>query len=473
MVRSQYALDDEILCFESADGRKRFPWTLRHACEGTQIMGESGSGKTSGSGSLLARFMLLFGFGGLVLTPKEEDCQWWKAYAAETGRTADLIIIEPRGKHRFNFLNYEHKNSKDSGLTRYNLVSLFRTATEGGRERESTTDPYWEDGVDQLLGNAIDVVLMAKDSISVPNLLQVVRSAPLRRSDSQSPSWRKESYCWRLLEQAQGRITDPERRRDLQETIDYFMLDFAGLADRTRSVIVSSFTSKATSLMHSPLRALFCSDDPDTVTPEDSHKGKVIVLNLPIKEFGEAGRFVQILFKTLWQRATERRVVAAKTPPVFLWADESQYFVTTHDVLFQQTARSKLAATVYLTQSISNYYAAMRSRNGNAAVDSLLGNLATKIFHANGDPVTNEWAERLFAKDFIHLRSSGMTSDSVVSRNVQESMLPSVPAKLFTTLRKGGPQNNRIVEAFVFQGGRKWTPQGSHFLLARFVQPEQ
>lgn len=85
--------------------------------------------------------------------------------------------------------------------------------------------------------------------------------------------------------------------------------------------------------------------------------------------------------------------------PVFLWADESQYFVTSEDMIFQQTARSRRAATVFLTQNISNYYAMLDARNAHTTTDSLLGNLQTKIFHAQGDPAINEWAERIFAKE--------------------------------------------------------------------------
>ena len=42
-------------------------WTLSDAFQGVSIMGENGSGKTSGSGKHLARKLLQNGFGGLVL----------------------------------------------------------------------------------------------------------------------------------------------------------------------------------------------------------------------------------------------------------------------------------------------------------------------------------------------------------------------------------------------------------------------
>src|ERR1700740_1898036 len=48
-------------------------WTLGDAFQGVLIMGENGSGKTSGSGELLARKYLKAGFGGLVLCFKTHE----------------------------------------------------------------------------------------------------------------------------------------------------------------------------------------------------------------------------------------------------------------------------------------------------------------------------------------------------------------------------------------------------------------
>lgn len=467
-------LDEPVLYFEEAGGKSRDPWTIRDACEGTQIFGATGSGKTSGSGRHLAIGMLKQGFGGLVLTAKPDERALWESYTRECGRETDLIVIEPDGKHRFNFLNYEHEHALTKGgkLTQ-SLVHLFSTAMEAGQDRDSTADPYWEDAVRQLLTNAIDLAGMATGKLRLSDIAKLIRTAPLRRADTKDDKWMKESVCYKFLQEAEGKVKDEESVKDLEETADYWLLDFAGLADRTRSVVMSSFTSKVTVFLRSPLRSLFCSDAEDTVTPDASHSGKVILLNIPVKDYGEAGRFAQVIFKTVWQRATERRNMKAPTDrPVFLWADESQYFVTKHDMLFQQTARSKVAATVYLTQNIPNYYAVMGGKHAQAATDSLLGNLQTKIFHANGDPQTNEWAERVFGKRMTEAGSMSVSNshnDYSYTEGRQENFLPVVPAKAFTSLKKGGKPYASIVEAFVFQGGRRWK-NGENYLIANFPQ---
>lgn len=58
---------------ELVSGSEKSAWTIRHAVEGVQVYGGIGSGKTSGSGRLLALKYLNAGFGGLVLTAKADE----------------------------------------------------------------------------------------------------------------------------------------------------------------------------------------------------------------------------------------------------------------------------------------------------------------------------------------------------------------------------------------------------------------
>jgi hypothetical protein len=133
----------------------------------------------------------------------------------------------------------------------------------------------------------------------------------------------------------------------------------------------------ADSFLRGTLRDLFCTTT--NLVPELTHEGAVILLDLPVKEYNDIGRFAQILFKLLWQRATERRDTTKHPLPVFLWADESQYFVTSHDQLFQTTARSAKACTVYLTQNLPNYYAALPGSDSKSKADSLLVKLRANL----------------------------------------------------------------------------------------------
>lgn len=491
------------------------PWTFRDAFGGTQIFGGTGSGKTTGSGRTLAlafltaRFRGEFPFGGLVLCAKPEEVDLWANFASKSnvpgaksepgycalaGRSPEDVIVlgerlehyrklglsVPQGGYFFDYQNYMQglrreggEGAKTSGMTQ-GLVNLFMTVLEGGREGGNSADPYWDDAIRQMLANAIDLLILVGRPVDISTIGDIILAAPQSRAETKTPVWQRDSLCWELLEAAHvatskafkgSREGDPayEARRDFKLVRDYWLKDFAGLTERVRSVVESSFTSKATAILRSPMRRLFATaasrKDGKLVTPTDTHRGKIVILDLSVKEYGETGRFAQVLFKTVWQRATEHPSRDQFSSPVFLWADESQYFITSQDAVFQQTARSKRAATVYLTQNISNYYVALGGRSGNAATDSLIGNFQTKIFHANGDPATNEWAERLFGHELKSVKSSGVgygggAQGGVNTQKGESSQwLPAVPISTFLGLRRGGGTPS-IVEGYVLVAGR-------------------
>ena len=114
-------------------------------------------------------------------------------------------------------------------------------------------------------------------------------------------------------------------------------------------------------------------------------------------------------------------------------------------------------------------------------VHSLLGNLQTKIFHANTDFVTNQYASDIIAKNWQSRRSSNMSispgnegAGSRVQKSTGDSEMLEyeVIPRTFTTLRKGGYENDCIVEGIVFQGGRIWEASGGSFLRVGFNQNE-
>jgi TraM recognition site of TraD and TraG len=129
--------------------------------------------------------------------------------------------------------------------------------------------------------------------------------------------------------------------------------------------------------------------------PELTFHGAIIVMDMSALTWNEDGIIGQQLFKYMWQRAVLSRNALEprhRDRPVFLWADESQYFVNSFDTDYQSACRSSRACTVYLTQSLPTYYAKMGGDNAKHKADMLLANFVTKIFHSNADPETNRWA---------------------------------------------------------------------------------
>ena len=458
-------------------------WTVRDACEGVMVFGGTGSGKTSGSGQNLALSYLSAGFGGLVLCAKKEEAQQWRAYAKDTGRGADVMAFGSDPSLAFNFMEYEARRpGEGAGLTE-NLVNLFLEVTSigSGPGGSRTGDPFWERSMKSLVRNAVDLILMAGSSPSLPAIFEVIQSAADSPSQTADPIWRQRSRCWQLLGLAETRLTGTPSEPDLRQVAGYWMRHFPGMGEKTRGSIVAMFLSVAESLMRGRMRELFCGRS--TLEPVAALQGKLIIIDLPVKEWSEVGRFAAVLWKYCLQKAIERRGDNATRAgrPVFIWADECHHFVSRYDQLFQTTARSSRAATVYLTQNYPNLVAALGAdASGKAIVDSLLGNLGTKIFHANSDPETNRYAAELIGRCLQGMRSRGSgssvsgggafslqgSSNAGISEHFEYAVQPSE----FSTLRRGGAENALRTEAFVVQSGRLWTHTQSPWTKVAFRQ---
>jgi NAD(P)-dependent dehydrogenase (short-subunit alcohol dehydrogenase family) len=450
---------------------KNDPWTVRDALEGCAILGATGSGKTSGSGQALAKAFLRAGFGGLVLCCKPDEAQLWQRYCRETNRSNSLIIFGPNQPHRFNFLNYELSRPGVGAGHTENLVRLFTTVmavaeSKGGAS--GSNQDFWERCTKQMLRNLVELVAIARGRLMLQELYDVLVSAAQTPEEFQSDAWRKSSFCWRCIRDGEATPKPARQAHDFQHAAAYWSREYPGMSSRTRSIIVTSLTSMMDIFLRGVLHDLFCTST--TIVPEMTHEGAVLIIDLPVKEFTQIGQLSQTLIKYVWQRASERRDVTRHPRPAFLWCDEAQFFATATDAEFQSTARSSRIATVYLSQNIGAYY----NHLGQPDTHSLMGNLQTKFFHANGDPMTNSWAADLFAKSwqFRGSTSVGTAQEKTVSKNyaASDSLDFEVQPGEFTTLRKGGPDSGYCVEAIAFQGGRIWHETSKNHIKVGFAQ---
>ncbi len=461
----------------------RDPWRIKDACEGTIIFGGTGSGKTSGSGRALARSFLAAGFGGLVLCAKPEEPELWRSYALETGRAGDLAMFGAGEPWSFNFMQYESlRAGASAGLTE-NLVNLFMEVSSLGSGDAATKsgDPFWERAMRSLIRNSVDVLSMAGEPISLHALFDVIRSAPPDLGSLSLPAWRRGSACWRHLGTARDRALGKPWEIDCREVAGYWLGHFPTLGDRTRGSIVAMFSTLAEALMRGKMRELFC--EATTLCPEDVIRGRVVVVDLPVKQWSEVGRMAAVLWKYCLQKAVERRADNAlgDARPLFIWADECQHFTSRYDTLFQATARSSRTASVYLTQNYPSLVASMGGGAGaKALTDSLLGSMGTKIFHANSDRETNQLASDLVGRRLQSLRNSGTGASlsigaqssmgSSANRGRSESMDYEIQPMEFAALRKGGAENAHATDALIFQNGRLWAGTGRTWQKVAFRQ---
>ncbi|MBL0869732.1 MAG: hypothetical protein IBJ18_04055 [Phycisphaerales bacterium] len=505
-----WTLDLPLLTFN--DGADE--WTLQDACEGTFIVGATGSGKTSGSGSLLARSFLSSGFGGLVLTVKPDERQLWEKYARDCGRAEQLCIVEPGGNLRFNFLDYEARrgggggggggggskqNLTGGGGLIENLVSLFHAVMEAhdhhaGTRGTSSGDGFWLHAGKQLLRNVFRVLVHARERLSLDDLRVFVTEAPQHESDAADGHWKRTEHFGPWLDRAMQRVKGTPDARVIDEARRYWLSEFPALAPNTRSCLVTALTAMADAFVEPVLHELLCTDT--TITPEAVMDGAVIVIDLPIKSYKSVGLFAQVIWKHVFQETIESRTDPNDPTrrPVFLWVDEAQFFRSPGDVLFQSTARSSRCATVYLTQNLPGFAAGGGgggSRGGSIDTETagLLGSLCTKIIHASNDPATNAWAAEQIGKS-THYKASVSSGGARENDNQSQSgwvlldlFRPRPAAHIntssaiefdvqpseFTQLRTGSAKYNGFVDAYVVKAGTKFS-NGKHYFKGTFAQ---
>lgn len=448
------------------------------------IFGTTGSGKTTGPGANLALALLESGYGGLVLTTKPGECLQWKRWCELTGRLDDLLVIDESAHYRFNFMQYEGQRASRGGGLTSNLVALFLNvmeATEAGRS--NSQDQFWRLAVKQLMRNCIDLLQMAGQDLTMSNLRHLVMSAPDYPDQLKDPFWAERSYCRQCLDAANLRTTEPDARIDYQEIERYWLQEVPSQDDRTRSNVFQTFSVMADGFCRGLFRKLFSTDT--TITPDQSIDGKIIVVDLPVKSFSDSGLHAQVIFKQAWQKTMERRDLKTQPNPVFLYVDEAQEFITSSDAMFQATARSSGVGVVYLTQSITGYYARLGGSDGKHSAEAFLANMATRIFCASGCPETNRWAEDLFNKTWRYRGHSSMSFNQdngqpkklfsgppkpSISAGVNPSNESQIPATVFTKLKNGGPRNNFAVQTLIFQTSRVWAHTRANYLPVTFMQ---
>lgn len=451
---------------------------LRDAVTGVLVMGATGGGKTSGPYRTLLRTYLRAGYGGIIFITKPGEYAEIRRWAEETGRLDSLIRFAPEEKYRFGFMTYESRlPGRGGGLTE-NIVKLLTTVQESF-ERDGDSggkqERYWKLALQQLLRNAVDLRLLARpdENLSVRSLYEVIVSAPVHPEQVDSEAWQQDSQCYRLLDEAVNNENLPARRKaDLEITGRYFLREFPTLPGDTRGSIISTFTTMADIFLRGEIGELFSTGL--NIVPEVTHQGGIIVVDIPIKSFGQIAVASQTLWKYLFQQSCERRDVGKNPRPVFLASDECHNIVNQHDVSFLTTARSSRCCSIYMTQTFPNLVAALGGeQKGKALAESLAGVLANRILCANTDPRTNAWAADVFAKGFHQKFHSGINNnqgDRGTNAGSNESLEYNVQPGEFITLRKGGPENAYLVDAIVGQGGRVFKASRQTFIKTAFSQ---
>lgn len=458
------------------------PWTVGDSFMGTQVFGSTGSGKSTGSVAAICRAMLRAGYGGLFLTVKPEDRATYTGYVRDCGRLNDLLVFSPDEDQRlrYNFIADERRLSTSPlGLVE-NLTALLMTITElgdrgsgGGQDNER----YFKLEAMRLARNGLLALVLAWDSVTVPDLHRLIVSAPQSIEQTQSDGWRNSSYCFQCLQQAHKAPKSESQQADFDLAISYFLHEWPTLSSRTRSVVQSTLTSTTDLLSRGAARDMLSSPTPN-VSPSMMYDGAVMIADFPVLVYRDVGQLIQVVLKFMWQRGHARRDISKNHRPTFIVADESQMLLVDADQHFQAIARSTRTAVVYATQSISGMLDALGGQS-EPKVHTLLTNLQTRICHQQTDIRTVQYMQELIGRS-RQLMLNGNQSrdrdwlapliggDEGGSAGFSETWEHELQAADLNGLAKGGPPR-WFSEAIVYQGGKPF-PNGRTWIRTAFPQ---
>jgi hypothetical protein len=467
--------------------------TLGQLYSGIQILGGNGSGKTSGSGAHLALWLMANHAGFVWMCAKPDEVFLVRKLARAAGRLNDLVIlgqaIHPTEDRvltdedgeplitdaRFNALDYESKRAGGSLSVVNYLAETYKSIQRGKAEgKGSSESAFWQTQYERLGRYLVDTAKFSGLPLTIGILRRLQLSAPKTAEQAESEEWRAQSLLSVAIGKAEERIYEPgireetkKRRQKNWESIkDFWLTDWLNLAEKPRSTLDVMFAALADAFTVEPVETILT--EPSTITPEDVMAGKIVVLNLPVRKFFEPGRMAQFCFKYSFQRSMLGREAASiDTVPTVLWADEAHNFIASFDKDYAAEVRSFKSITCFLEQSIAGYEAALGTHS-RTEVEAFLANLQLRIYHQNSSPETNEYCSSVFGSDWEEVENIVPGGGVLINKQ----LVPIVRPIKFTTLRRGGPANAEIVEAYVYNGGLTFSATGKSFLKTQFAQME-
>ncbi len=338
------------------------PFTVRDLLLSVAIFGQTGSGKSSGSGLLLARAVLrLKRSGGLILVSKPEDRQFWLTRFKEAGRLKDLTIFGEHEKARFNFVDFEMKSGGDArSLTEFLLITS-EGLDKGGR---GDNGKFWELSKKRMLYCAIEPCRVAWGQMDIPIIQQFITTAiydsaqlsevkPEGGGDSPKEKFMKGMH-YQTMSRAATKLKTNVERNDWMLYDEYWKNEFVTMDGKVRSSVLADTLN----ILHT-LNAGIVQEMVSTTTnftPAAMAKGKWVLVDFPIDVYGDSGRIIMHGMKMLTQKFILRRHTKPGDSVIVVHADEAQDVVNSFDSAFLAKCRSHLGCMIFLTQSLHSYF---------------------------------------------------------------------------------------------------------------------
>lgn len=373
---------------------------------GVQVVGATGSGKSALVILPMYKAFVESGIGGVCLCHKTGDSENYKKIARKAGRTKDIIMIGPKHRTRFNFLEHEKIESDNNSFGVVDMMMQLITVTSD--QKKTQGGDFWDKAVNELLNFVVRLLIETKTTISAENIIYTISSAP-KQANALSTAGSQFVNIWNKLD---------ENNRDYKALEYYFLNKFPTDDDKTKANILASVSVLMTSFLMGDLKDIFCNGLDFSM--RDILNGKILIVDYSTATDGNVAKIANCIAKHAFQKQAIRRgVMQNHENPAFIIMDESQNFVTKTDLTALEILRESGIFSIFGTQSISNY----RHLHSKEFVDAFLDKVKNKfVFQLECLESRNYFAE-LFGKDVLTRKgtSEGTSTGSNFSVSGGES----------------------------------------------------
>ena len=338
---------------------------------------------------------------------------------------------------------------------------------KGGRERSILGG-----GAGEEAAVPVGALQIAKEPLNATNLHRFITGAAMDRAQLGSPEWMS-GYHSKILERGYNAKKNKIEAGDFELFFDEWRVTHPSEDPKTRSNILAGVMNILSVFASGIVREMVSGET--NVSPDDILAGKWVLVDFPPSNWGVAGSFIDAAWKYLTEYAILKRKVTEDSPFVTIWCDEAHLFVNKPDQHFIAQCRSHQGCLVYLSQSVSSFYAAMGGSTDHDEADALLANFSHVIIHAS-DPVTARWAAGKLGREeqtsfgggfslrpdedfFDELMGRSTAFNFNFSRHYEQVLQDQ---EFQHGMRTGGPQNGFVADAIVIKSGEPFSSGRSY-----------
>jgi hypothetical protein len=210
------------------------------------------------------------------------------------------------------------------------VIDAARNTSSAASHRPG--DVFWEDSMRECLRYTIPALYAANGSVSIPDIIRFVSTAPATLRDPVDRAWQARSFMYKKLNAALCEPKVPMSEAALTNAISFWSERWASMPEKTKGNVVATISSTLDRFNHGKLNRAFCQRT--TIVPELSLGGMVTLLAMPTHTWNEVGVIAQKIFKFYFIRMVLTRNSLPqkyRDRPLFIFSDEAQETVDSED----------------------------------------------------------------------------------------------------------------------------------------------